>query len=59
MVNEFFTVIQEAKRPGKNMEYVSYRVTIPKWLIETEGLQKGDRIRLRFEGKVRKTRTSP
>lgn len=57
MANEFVTTIQEMRRDGKNMEYVSYRVTIPKWLVETEGLQKGDRIRLRFEGKIRKTRT--
>ena len=38
------------------MEYASYRVTIPKWLVETEDLKKGDLIKLSFEGKVRKTR---
>jgi len=56
MPQEFVVRLQESRRPGKYGEYVTYRVTIPKWIVELEGLKKGDLIRLIYKSKVRKGR---
>ncbi|MHA1631775.1 MAG: hypothetical protein ACTSXC_03055, partial [Candidatus Freyarchaeota archaeon] len=53
MPEEFVVRLQESRREGKYGDYVTYRVTIPKWLVELYGLKKGDLIRLVFKSKVR------
>jgi len=53
---EFVARVQECKRRGKYRPYLSYRITLPKWLVEVYGIRGGDLIRVIYKSKVGKAR---
>jgi len=55
-MEEFVTQVTVSKREGKYHPYISYRVTLPRWLVDVYKIEEGDYIRMIFKSKVAKTR---
>ncbi|MHC1610882.1 MAG: hypothetical protein ACXQTW_04690 [Candidatus Methanospirareceae archaeon] len=55
-MEEFVARVHECRRKGKYGELTTYRITIPKWLADLEGLKGGELIRVIYKGRVGKAR---
>ncbi|OYT67241.1 MAG: hypothetical protein B6U65_03685 [Candidatus Wolframiiraptor sp. EX4484-121] len=55
-MEEFVARVQEVSRKGKYGQLKTFRITIPKWLAELEGLKGGELIRVIYKGRVGKAR---
>ena len=55
-MEEFVARVQEVRQKGKYGELKTYRITIPKWLADMEGLRGGELIRVIYKGRVGKAR---